>query len=261
LELILGHQSRVGDFQYGANLVFSTYRNKVTKFGAPQIGSTTIIREGLEIDRYYLFQADGIYKSQAEIDAGPTPLFPAVPGDIRLKDQNGDGRITADDRTDVDGRHPAFEYGLDLSAGWKGFDLSAFMQGEQGRKAFVSDWIVRPFQGGGGVISWWRDAWSPENAGSDKPRLVHSEFRNTSIWANSTYWLRDISYLRLRNVTLGYTLPRSVSQRVGVERARLYLNGENVLTATSFEFGNPEQENPISHPLYRTLTLGLDIRF
>jgi TonB-linked SusC/RagA family outer membrane protein len=261
LELTLGYQSRVGEVQYGATAVFATYRNKVTKFGAPEIGGTTIMKEGLEIDRYFLYEADGIYKSQAEIEAGPKPLLPAVPGDIRLKDLNGDGSITADDRTDVDGRHPNFEYGLDLSASWKGLDLSAFVQGEQGRKAFVNDWHVRPFQGGGGIISWWRDAWSPENPNSEKPRLVHSEFRSTSVWANSTYWLRDVSYLRLRNVTLGYTLPQSLSQKMRLDRARLYLTGENVLTLTPFEFGNPEQANTGSYPFYRTLMLGLDVAF
>jgi TonB-linked SusC/RagA family outer membrane protein len=261
VELTLGHQNQVREFGYGANFIFSAYRNNLVQFGAPQIGGTSIMKEGLEIDRYYLYQADGIYKSQAEIDNGPKPLFPAVPGDIRLLDVNGDGKINADDRVDVDGRHPKFEAALDLNTSWKNFDLSGFFQMEKGRKVMVDSWLVRPFQGGGGVVSWWRDAWSPQNPNSDKPRLVHAESRNTSIWSSNTYWLRDASYLRLRNLSLGYRLPAPVAAKLSLSKARIYVNGENLFTRTPFEFGNPEQTQNHSYPVFRTLMLGLDVGF
>jgi TonB-linked SusC/RagA family outer membrane protein len=261
VELTLGHQNQVRGVDYGATFIFSAYRNKVTKFGAPQISGNTLMQEGLEIDSYFLYQADGIYKSQAEIDQGPKPLFPAVPGDIRLRDVNGDGKITPDDRVDVRGRHPKFEAALDLNASWRSFDVSAFLQGENGRKIMTDSWLVRPFQGGGGVLSWWRDAWSPQNPDSDKPRLVHAESRNTSIWAPNTYWLRDASYIRLRNLSLGYRLPEPVAARLSLSKARIYLNGENLFTRTPFEFGNPEENSTNSYPVFRTLMLGLDVGF
>jgi TonB-linked SusC/RagA family outer membrane protein len=261
VELTLGHENQVRGVEYGANLIFSAYRNKVTKFGSPQISGNSLMQEGLEIDRYFLYQADGIYKSQAEIDQGPKPLFPAVPGDIRLVDVNGDGKITPDDRVDVAGRHPKFELALDLSASWSSFDVSGFLQLERGRKVMVDSWLVKPFMGGGGVISWWRDAWSPQNPDSDKPRLVHAESRNTSVWAPSTYWLRDASYLRLRNLSVGYRLPQPVAARLNLSKARVYLNGENLFTRTPFEFGNPEETSTNSYPVFRTMMLGLDVSF
>jgi hypothetical protein len=184
-----------------------------------------------------------------------------VPGDIRLRDVNGDSRVTPDDRVDVNGRNPDFEYALDLRANWKGFDFGGLFHGEQGRRSFVDIWFVRPFFSGGGVTTWWNDAWSPENPDSDKPRLVSGEKSNTSVWAPSTYWLRDVSYLRLRSLTLGYTLPGSLTGRVGLNRTRIYFNGENLLTLTPFEFGNPEQRGTTSYPFFRTLMLGLDVGF
>lgn len=261
VEVVLGHRNRLGDLSYGANVNFATFRNELVEFGAQQIGGNTIMREGLEIDRFFVYQADGVYGSQEEIDAGPTPGWPAKPGDIRITDVNGDGRITADDRVDVSGAHPAFEYALDLFASWKRFDVSALVQGEQGRRVPVNGWGVLPFAGGTGVLAWWRDAWSPENPDSDKPRLLHAGFGNTSNWANSTYWLRDVSYTRLKNVTLGYTLPESVAGSFGMSRARIYLNGENLLTWTPFELGDPERAGNLSYPFFRTLTVGIDVSF
>jgi hypothetical protein len=132
---------------------------------------------------------------------------------------------------------------------------------ERGRKVMVDSWLVKPFMGGGGVISWWRDAWSPQNPDSDKPRLVHAESRNTSVWAPSTYWLRDASYLRLRNLSVGYRLPQPVAARLNLSKARVYLNGENLFTRTPFEFGNPEETSTNSYPVFRTMMLGLDVSF
>ncbi|GAC1515873.1 MAG: TonB-dependent receptor [Gemmatimonadaceae bacterium] len=262
VELALGHEDQVRTVQYGAKLIYSSFKNTLVRFGAPQIGGENIIKEGLEYNSYYLYQADGIYRTPAEIAAGPTPLVPAVPGDIRLRDVNGDGKITPDDRVPVSGRYPRYEIGLDLNAHWKNFDISSFLQGEQGRKVMVDSWIVRPFMGSGGVISWWRNAWSPQNPTSDQPRLVHSETsKPTSIWTKNTFWLRDASYLRLRNLTLGYTVPQSVVGRIGLGKARVYLNGENLKTWTPFEFGNPEQGSNTAYPVYRTLTFGLDVGF
>ena len=107
-EIMLGHRQRVGQVSYGVEGNLTRQRNKLSKFGAPQYGGTSFLKEGYEMNRFFMYQGDGIYQSQAEIDNGPTTPWTQTPGDVRIKDVNGDGKVNADDRVDVNGVNPNF---------------------------------------------------------------------------------------------------------------------------------------------------------
>ncbi|GAA3575993.1 TonB-dependent receptor [Snuella lapsa] len=263
-EIVTGYQNTINDFSYGINFNISAYKNKLVKFGARTFDLNAMI-EGKEINRYFMYQADGIYQSQAEIDNGPTPRWPAAPGDIRLKDIDGDGAITPDDRIDVDGVNPDFFYGFDLTAKYKNWDFSAFFQGEQGRKVLVNnEWsLILPFTvHGANPITWWDDAWTPENPSTTKPRAIaYSAPEGQSIREATTFWLRDASYLRLKNLNIGYTLPSELMDKIFLDKVRLFVNAENLLTFSDFEFGDPERPGDNLYPMFRTLTAGATIKF
>ena len=263
-ELILGHQNKIGEVSYGANFNFSRYRNKLVEFGTRTFDTNSFI-EGKEMNRYFMYQDDGIYQNQAEIDNGPTPRWPAKPGDIRFKDVDGDGAITPDDRVDVDGVNPDFFYGLELSAQWKGFDVSAFFQGEKGRKVLVNNqWsLVLPFSvHGANPITWWDDSWTIDNPSTTKPRaLAYSAPEGQSIKEPSTFWLRNTSYMRLKNLSIGYTLPSNIMDDLFLDSVRLFVNAENLMTFSKFEFGDPERPGDNLYPVFRTLTMGATIKF
>ncbi len=264
IDLIMGHSNTIGDFRYGVNLNFSKYTNKLVKFGTRTFDLNSMI-EGKEMDRYFMFQSDGIYQNQTEIDNGPTPRWPAVPGDLRYKDIDGDGAITPDDRVDVDGVNPDFFYGIEITANWKGFDFAIFFQGEQGRKVLVNnEWsLIMPFAvHGAAPIYWWDDSWTPENPSTTKPRMFYYGAPDgESIKAANTFWLREASYMRLKNLSIGYTLPSEVLEKVFLNHVRVFFNAENLATFSKFEFGDPERPSDNLYPLFRTLTLGTTIKF
>ncbi|WP_215222744.1 SusC/RagA family TonB-linked outer membrane protein [Echinicola shivajiensis] len=263
-EVILGHQNSVGDFNYGANFNFSKYKNKLVTFGTRTFGTNAMI-EGKEMNRFFMYQADGIYQSQEEIDNGPTPRWPAKPGDIRYKDIDGDGAITPDDRIDVDGVNPDFFYGFEFSAQWKGFDAAIFFQGEKGRKVLINnEWsLVMPFSvHGANPITWWDDAWTPENPSTSKPRAIwYGAPEGQSIKEANTYWLREASYLRLKNLNVGYSIPKEILDDTFISGVRVFFNAENLLTFSKFEFGDPERPSDNLYPMFRTLTFGATVKF
>jgi len=260
-EFIIGHRSNVGGLKYGVEFNIATNRNKVVKFGAPVYGTTTMMKEGYEMNRYYLYKSDGIYQSQAEVDKGPVSPWIESPGDIRIKDVTGDKKITPDDRVDVGGAYPAYYYGLNLNASWKGFDMTLFFQGEQGRKILIDNRVF-PSTNNGVPLLWWEDSWTAANQSTSKPKMIYdSGPLGGSTKVSSTFWLRDASYIRMKNFTFGYTLPTALTKRYSIQRLRIFVNAVNPFTFSKFEFGDPEGTGLLSYPMLRSVTFGLNLQF
>jgi TonB-linked SusC/RagA family outer membrane protein len=247
LEFSLGYENRDHNFHYKVQGNFETYKNKVMKFGAREIDSSNgyIRQEGLPYNSYYMYVFNGIYQNQSEIDNGPTPLVKPKPGDMKYKDVSGpngvpDGKITTDDRVVVDGAFPKFNYGLTFNADYKNFDLSFFFQGVQGRKIYVKEWGIAPFRQAGPPPTFWRDAWDGEGTSNTIPHIFNENYApDTQV---SDWWLQNASYLRLKNLQLGYNFPAKVLNKVKIQALRLYLSGDNLLTFTSFFKGSdPER--------------------
>lgn len=269
-EAQLRHDNKVGDFTYGGYFLFSTFRNKLLKIRVPTKGVNEV---GLPYGSYYMYEWAGIFQSQEEIDSSPRqPFFTPRPGDLKIKDQNGDGIVDANDRKTIQGIFPDFTYSFGANAAWKGFSISLFFQGTQGNKMPLNGWGIDPFIQGTPPTTKFRDAWTPSNPSNTVPAIYESwTYGGVSAYP-STYYLQDASYLRLKNVNLSYTLPKKIADKVWSKGVTVYVSGDNLLTFTKFEGADPEtlsrSGSTISgwgryaqFPQVRILNLGIDVKF
>lgn len=270
VELSLQYRNMVqsGFFEglaYNASFFIDKFKNELVDFGAQEISGTVVNEEGLPWNTYYMLEWDGIFQTQAEIDAAPKQYNDNTePGDLRFVDQNGDGVVNDDDRTYIDGQYPDFEYSFNFSSSWKNFDFSFFFQGVEGRNIFVKDWGVQPFVQGSPPTTHWRDRWTPENPSTTMPKIYWGFNAPDKISRNSTYYLQDASYLRLKNVTLGYSLPEDVVERINIKKLRLYVSGDNLLTFTDYFGLDPERAGSgrfLNYPQNKIYSLGVNIIF
>ena len=247
LELVLSTENLVGDFTWSTDVNFSTNRNEVTELGpdgAPILSSGAaglrhITRIGNEVGSYYGYVVEGVYEDQAAVDnALPDTEAPdPAPGDFYFKDVNGDGEITPEDRTVTGSYFPDFTYGITNQFQYRGFDLSVFIQGVEGREILnLTSRHMKNGEANFNSYAIFNDRWrSPENPGNgDVPRAD----RQTGLHGNnnrpSSFQVEDGSYIRLRNVTLGYSFPITFlgSQ---TRRARLYVSGQIPLVPATME--------------------------
>ena len=214
--------------------------------------------------------AEGLFMSQEEIDAWPTQTFGSVaPGDIKYRDINGDGQVDAYDVVPIGYTSvPEINYGFGLSLGWKGFDASVFFSG----MAHVTR-IIGGYNLYGGAASnvkvqgqIFADVAEKSWSVNPSPDAEYPRF-STETPANnlraSTFWQKDMSFLRLKNAELGYTLPKKWTSKVGISTARIYLQGVNLLTFSPFKLWDPELESTYGnvYPLTRNVSLGLNLNF
>lgn len=273
-DLVVNHQNNIGEFQYGARLSLNWARSKIIDIETSANIPNWQKQNGLPIGMKDGFIADGLFQSEEEIANSAVVNATTRPGDIRYRDLNGDGRITYDqDRTWI-GRSqmPEMVGGLNLTAAWKGIDLSVFFQGAaysdvalMGFYAGVG-WdnteFTRPFYGGHGnsPIDLVQNSWTPENPDALYPRLTLLSTNNNAF--SNTTWIINGAYLRFKNAQIGYTLPYSL-KRVGVERLRFNLSGTNLFTWSHNPFLDPEAPdvNNGYYPQQRTFALGVNLTF
>ena len=219
---------------------------------------------------FYGYKTAGILQNTAEANAYNAQYgTSSKPGDFRFVDTNGDNKINSDDRTNIGNGIPDWTFGLTFDAEWKGFDLSLFFQGVSGVDIF--DATYRQDIASGNYPTWVLQRWTGEGTSNTVPSLGDSKN-----WVCSDMYIQDGSYLRLKNITLGYTLPRSLTNKIGISRLRLYARAENLFTWTKYWGFDPEiganfDDNTQKHnteytgidygvyPQARTFTLGFNI--
>lgn len=268
-ELSASYFNQIGkDFDFRVGMNISKNVNETIALPGIEngeiINGALLIREGLPLNSYYGLVFDGIYQTQEEIDAGPTPVDNGtVPGFRRYKDISGpdgvpDGRVDVNyDRAVIGNSFPKFVYGFNASMGYKGLDFAITFSG-------ISDVDrLRPQNGNdpdqGNFLSTWKDRWSPTNPTNEFP--VAGSDRQFSSWD-----IVDGSYLRLKLAELGYTLPQDITNKFGVDKLRFYVSGTNLLTFTDFTEGfDPEKaagnRRGENYPLNKSLVLGLNLSF
>ncbi|MEO6287528.1 MAG: TonB-dependent receptor [Dyadobacter sp.] len=265
IELNLAYVGRTnGGFSYTVGVNLQAYKNILEEFGKTEISSNTIREEGHALDEFYVYIWDGIFQSQAEIDAAPKQPVTPTPGDLKIKDVNGDGVISDKDRTYQKGKYPAMQLGLNLSADWKGFDMSAQVFSSVGQKIYVNGWGIEPFRQGSVPTTDWRNRWTPTNHTNTMPKIYVADGYAPVQNYNSTYFLKNASFVRLRNIQLGYTIPRSVIDKIKMKSVRLFASADNVLTASKFPGLDPERVNSgnyLAYPQNRTFTFGINVQF
>lgn len=270
-ELGTGWKDKINDFSYQVQVNVSDVKNKLLKNGGtPTISGATIQQEGYALNSYYGYIADGLFQSDAEVADAPFQFANTKAGDIRYRDISGpegvpDNRIDNYDRAIIGNNFPRYEYSMNLSAQYKGFDLTVFFQGVGKRDNYLSGTGSQPFYSAnfqGSMYEHQKDYWTPENPGAAYPRLTANSVANNYI--ASSYWVRSAAYLRLKNLVIGYTLPKSVTDKIKIKSARIYGSGQNMFTWDKFFPGfDPEQIDTGGsfYPIMRTYTVGVNINF
>lgn len=268
IELTLGHSGVFGNgWEYDVNINGSVISNELTKLngGERVYGSYTICDEGLPLYSFWGYEYEGIYQSDEEVKAhqwdieNPTEKW----GDARYKDRNSDGVINDDDLTAIGNAFPWLTYGANFSLRKSGWDMSLFFQGVYGSEIYNA---VRLRTEGAGVESTlstsMRNVWTKNNPTGTIPNAGPSSSpRNKEA---SSRFVEDGSYLRLKNLQLGYTLPQSFAKKMGISSCRLYVTVSNLLTFTNYTGYDPEVGGGVdwgNYPQSRTVTFGTNINF
>ncbi len=262
-DLNVTYRDRVSDFRYGIGVIVGGFKNKLVKFGAREDGESVLKEEGRPWNTFYVLQVDGIFQTPEEINNSPKQYGENTqPGMLKFKNTNGDNVINNDDRVPMEkGVFPACTYGVTLDATWKGFDLYAFFQGVAGSKVYVTGWGLQPFmQGTAPTKDQLANCWTPENK-SNKYVMMGDP---VSYLHPSTYLLKNNSYMRLKALQIGYTLPRNWTGKIGLAKARIYFSGDNLLTFTKYDGLDPERAGNgtyLSYPQNKVVSFGCNIEF
>jgi TonB-linked SusC/RagA family outer membrane protein len=269
IELTLGYRNKTSfGLNYDITGNISGYRNKITKLPESVIlaygGIATDNILGRPIDSYYGYVADGLFRTQNDVDYYVSQSGMGI-GRIRYANTIDDGVISEADRTWIGNPHPDFEFGLNIYLEYEGIDLSAFFQGVYGNKVinntkqFTDFWAVAELNMNKGTRL--LDAFDPvNNPNSDIPMISLTDDNNEKRF--SSYYVEDGSYLKLRNLQIGYTLPSNITQKVKMEKLRFYISGQNLFTVKSKNFTGLDPENPnLAYPISTTFTLGINVSF
>jgi hypothetical protein len=221
-------------------------------------------RTGQPVTQTFGYIADGLYQSPAELNThATTPGYKPQLGDIKYKDLNEDGVIDQNDQAAMGTTKPLLFFGVSVGITWKGFDISAVLQGVQNNQVYLggnSYWAF-PVNGLGQAWSENLGRWTPANAaGATYPRLSYGG--NTNNYATSSYWLRNNNFIRLKNAEIGYSLPQSLISKIRLQTVRLFANGYNLLTWATADVSDRDPEAYFGgYPVQRLVNFGLNIKF
>ncbi|MDB5012232.1 MAG: TonB-dependent receptor, partial [Daejeonella sp.] len=204
-----------------------------------------LLKEGYPFNSYVGFKRDGYFQNIDEVNSGPKPAGLSLqPGDNRYVDVNEDGVIDNNDLMVFGNSFPRLTYGATYNIGFKGLDLNIFLQGVGERTMMLRGELVEPFHYNYGMTMYDHqlDYWTPQNTDARFPRLADngSQSNTNNFRRGSDMYLFNAAYLRLKNVQLGYTLPRAISQKMGMQKLRAYVSGQNLLTFSGVKFVDPE---------------------
>ncbi len=283
LEFEAGWQKRAGDFSYNISANATYMKNELITLGnasgeeiyetagASGVGAFIKGQNGEVWPFFYGFKTDGLFQNQAEVDAyvnnnGAKLLPNAQPGDVRFVDFNGDGSIDDNDRTKIGKGMPDWTFGLTLGADWKGFDANLFFQGTVGNDIF--DFSQRGDIPAMNRPEWILERWHGEGTSNRIPRITTANVNSN--WRSSELYIKDGSYIRLKNAQLGYTIPSNTTRKISIQNLRLYVAAENLLTFTGYDGFDPEaatgEYTRIGvdrgiYPQSRTIFVGTNITF
>ncbi len=286
-EATINYKLNSGDFRHNFNLNISDSKNKVTDFGGlERINNNdqlyTLIREGQPFASYFGYKTDGLFQSYEEIANSAIPVgYTVQPGDVKYVDQDGNGVIDDKDRVVLGNAFPRYTFGFTYNLGYKDFDFSIFLQGVGKRDMYVRGELIEPFHSNYSycIYEHQLDFWTPTNPDAQWPRLVApGSPSSTNNWSypGTDLYLLNGAYLRVKDIQLGYTLPKRLTTKVGVQKLRISLNAQNLLTLSKNSFIDPESSefdnnmNGLGGPAansarnYPTLVyygFGLDIEF
>lgn len=272
VEAMVGFRKTFGEVNFNTSFNFSYNKNQwIDRGGDDNIDKWNIQRVGSPLNAFYIYEADGLIANEKELaeykamyKSDPRGMSDLHAGDVKLVDTNGDGTIDPDDRQVFTSNIPKFTYGWNISADYKGFDLSLLFQGSSGaNRMMYGEWIEGPsYEAFGGIH--FRDRWTEDNQdpNASMPRLEAANNRNASTY--NSFFLKKVNYLRLKNAQLGYTFDNRLTQKAHIGKLRLYVSGSNLFTLSSMDQGlDPEgkSDRVSAFPPLRIINFGVNIIF
>ena len=299
-EFNIAYNKRIGDWTIGATVTGSTLKNEVIEVGDPIYAKDaddgdnwdnhSVTKKGHSVGSYYGYIVEGVFQNQAEVDAANAvaaangftayQVKATAPGDYKYKDLNGDGHIDGEDQTVLGNGFPKFNYGLTLNASYKNFDAMIYLYGVAGMDIFSysSMKLSQLYKTSGGIQNTLaehiRSAWTPENQSNKYSRMTIVD-HNQNMKASSAY-IKKGDFLKIANIQIGYTLPKSVLRPIKMDNARVFVSVENLACFSSYnKYGDPEVGNTYNdkpdvlftgfdggrYPYPRTFAFGLSLQF
>ncbi len=268
-EFVINYDNRSANrnkFGYNLGLNFSYIKNEVTKFrGGYSPDQLYLIREGYSYRTLYGYKAVGIYQSNEEAAQHMNNnSYTPIAGNLKFEDVNEDGKLGFEDKQDIGNTIPKVTYGLSAAFQYKGFDLNLLFQGIAGVHAYNQNnftnltWETRM------ISTRWRDAWTRQNPDTDMPILY---WNNPWDMQESSFWVKDISFIKLKNLQLGYSFPEKLTSDIGIQKMYVYLNAQNVFSIVDKDFeGYDPEKNTFTateneYPVPRIISLGVNLNF
>lgn len=283
VEMDLNYRSRIGELEFDITGNVAYLHNEVLELAAPILGGridegvfATRTEVGYPVGSFYLYEMDGIFQNPLDVFTSAYQGVNIRPGDVRFVDQNSDGIIDEKDRVHLGSAIPKFTTGLNFSAAYRNFDMGLFLQGAFGHKIYYQvatdiEGFYRPFNV---TMRYYDERWNGEGSSNTQPRASWAGKSNNT--RPSTRFLEDGSYLRLKNLQLGYTLPVELSEKFGISKLRIYLTAHNLLTFTGYPGLDPEMTTSDNsknegdaaagidwgtYPLSKSYNLGIQLSF
>jgi TonB-linked SusC/RagA family outer membrane protein len=249
-EATISYRGNTGEFHHNVSLNIADSKNRVFDFGGEEKildaeQMSKLIREGVAFGSYYGWKTDGVFQSYEDIANSALPIGVTVhPGDVKYVNTNGDDVIDDKDRVILGNAFPRYTYGLTYNLSWKGFDMGFLIQGVGKRDMVLRGELLEPFHANYSKVIYQHqlDFWTPANQGAKYPRLTEpgSASNANNYGKSSDLLLLDAAYLRLKNLQIGYTLPKATTAKLGIQKLRISLNAQNLLTLTKNSFIDPE---------------------
>ena len=268
-ELSVGWQDGIGDFSYSIDVNLSDNQNEVVDLvnTGPYVEGGglggNVIQEGSPIGAWYGWEAEGLFNSYEQIDSHAQPAGQETHlGDIIFKDQNGDGIINDADRTVIGDPTPRYIYGVNLNLGWKNFDFSAFLQGVGKRDQYLGLGFAQGPVWENYTSQWHKDYWTPDNQDARHPAYYSNYNRN--YYTTNSWWILDGSFVKLRDLQVGYTIPQDITSRIGIQNVRVYATGKNLWIKHNLGIDlDPEYPWTVGDyvPQTRVISIGANISF
>lgn len=274
VELSLTYNTKIGQVNLGVSPNFSYNNQKVIKIAGDIQNVIPNFFLGQPLNPIYGFVADGLFVDAADVASYPTQPNGGAPGNIRFKDISGpngvpDGKVDATyDRQILGNTNPKTSYGLNLTAAYKGFDLSVLFSGLGGYTVQMGSYQAYALYNGGNVQQWqYENAWTTQNPDRNAtyPRITNLSQGSANVQTNS-YWNRSGTFLRLKNAQIGYTIPSNLTKKISLDKVRIFAGGQNLFALNNFykgwdpENGQGSGDNPNFYPLSAIYTFGINVK-
>lgn len=271
-DLEIGWRDHVGDFSYSVSGNLSDFVSKMGDLGGTEFLGDQVKKEGSEFNEWYGYKSDGLFLTEEDLKNSPKMNENTKVGDIKYKDISGpdgvpDGKISSEyDRVLLGGSLPRYMFGLNLGASWKGIDLSVMFQGVGSQNSRIYETMVEGLRYNYGNFpslidgKYWSEKNSDaQNAAAVYPRLTVSNKNSNMVM--SDYWMFNGRYLRLKNLTLGYTLPKSLVKTVMMENVRIYVSGSDLFSLSNYPTGWDPESNVEGYPITTSIIFGVNVNF